>query len=79
MPPRRLRWASLTPDGEGPLPSGPVYESLTLNKQNKRVFLTVEVSGIPANEDWEGFYRRKETHWEQSLAELRKLLRRAKQ
>ncbi|MEO1419566.1 MAG: mechanosensitive ion channel domain-containing protein [Pseudomonadota bacterium] len=78
MPPRRLRWASLTPDGEGPLPSGPVYESLTMRQEDKRVVVSLEVSGIPANEDWEGYYRRKESHWEQSLSELRKLLRNAK-
>ena len=78
MPPRRLRWASLTPDGEGPLPSGPVYESLTMRQQDKRVVVSLEVSGIPASEDWEGYYRRKESHWEQSLSELRKLLRNAK-
>ncbi|MEL7023724.1 MAG: mechanosensitive ion channel domain-containing protein [Pseudomonadota bacterium] len=78
MPPRRLRWASLTPDGEGPLASGPIYESLMLSQKDKRVLLSVEVSGIPADEDWEGYFRRKEAHWEQSLAELKKLLRNAK-
>ena len=74
MPPRRLRWASLTPDGEGPLPSGPVYEALTLAQDGDAVILTVNVTGIPADEDWEGYYRRKEAHWEQSLVELAKLL-----
>ena len=37
--------------------------------------MTVNVTGIPADEDWEGFYRRTEQHWETSLKELRKLLR----
>lgn len=75
MPPRRLRLAQSTPDGEGPLPSGPVFEELTLHQDDKSVVLTVEVFGIPADEDWEGYYRRAESQWETSLAELKKLLR----
>lgn len=75
MPPRRLRWAELTPDGEGPLPSGPVYEEVTLHQDGKSVTLRIDVYGIPASEDWEGYYRRKEAHWESSVIELRKLLR----
>ena len=75
MPPRRLRFAQRTPDGEGPLPSGPVSEEITLLQDRDSVLLTVNVKGIPADEDWEGFYRRTEQHWETSLGELRKLLR----
>ncbi|MEN7341957.1 MAG: mechanosensitive ion channel domain-containing protein [Pseudomonadota bacterium] len=75
MPPRRLRMAQLTPDGEGPLPSGPVYEELTLHQDDDTVILTLDVFGIPAEEDWEGYFRRAESHWEASLAELKKLLR----
>lgn len=75
MPPRRLRLAQRTPDGEGPLPSGPVIEELVLTQDKEAVVLRVTVSGIPADEDWEGFYRRTEAHWETSLGELKKLLR----
>lgn len=75
MPPRRLRFGQRTPDGEGPLPSGPVMEEITLLRDADSVLLTVNVTGIPADEDWEGFYRRKEQHWETSLNELKKLLR----
>ncbi|MEO0576088.1 MAG: mechanosensitive ion channel domain-containing protein [Pseudomonadota bacterium] len=78
MPPRRLRWAELTPDGEGPLPSGPVYEEITLQQDGKSVTIRIDVFGIPADEDWEGYYRRKEAHWESSVVELRKLLRGSK-
>ncbi|MEM1437522.1 MAG: mechanosensitive ion channel domain-containing protein [Pseudomonadota bacterium] len=75
MPPRRLRFAQRTPDGEGPLPTGPVSEEITLLQDSDSVLMTVNVTGIPADEDWEGFYRRTEQHWETSLKELRKLLR----
>ncbi|MFK8054037.1 MAG: mechanosensitive ion channel domain-containing protein [Woeseiaceae bacterium] len=79
MPPRRLRMAQSMPDGEGPLPTGPVFEELTLRQDEDTAELTVEVFGIPADEDWEGYYRRAESHWETSLAELKKLLRVVKQ
>ncbi|MEL6870584.1 MAG: mechanosensitive ion channel domain-containing protein [Pseudomonadota bacterium] len=75
MPPRRLRWAEMNPDGEGPLPSGPVFEEITLQQDGKSVTVKIDVFGIPASEDWEGYYRRKEAHWEASVAELRKMLR----
>ncbi|MEM7764707.1 MAG: mechanosensitive ion channel domain-containing protein [Pseudomonadota bacterium] len=75
MPPRRLRMAQMMPDGEGPLPTGPVFEELTLHQDGANVILTIEVFGIPAEEDWEGYFRRTEAHWESSLAELKKLLR----
>ena len=75
MPPRKLRFGQRTPDGEGPLASGPVMEEITLLQDADSVLMTVNVTGIPADEDWEGFYRRKEQHWEASLNELKKLLR----
>ena len=50
-------------------------EEITLLQDRDSVLLTVNVKGIPADEDWEGFYRRTEQHWETSLGELRKLLR----
>ncbi|MEM7611349.1 MAG: mechanosensitive ion channel domain-containing protein [Pseudomonadota bacterium] len=78
MPPRRLRFAQSTPDGERPLPTGPVLQELQLREDADGVQLTVRVSGIPADEDWEGYYRRSESHWESSLQELNKLLRSTK-
>ncbi|MEM8547487.1 MAG: mechanosensitive ion channel domain-containing protein, partial [Pseudomonadota bacterium] len=75
MPPRRLRIAEATPDGEGPLPTGPVFEELTLHRDDKEVTISIDVFGIPASEDWEGYFRRKESYWETRISELEKCLR----
>ncbi|MEM9172109.1 MAG: mechanosensitive ion channel domain-containing protein [Pseudomonadota bacterium] len=75
MPPRQIRFAEGSPDGEGPLPTGPIFEEMKLRQERKKVTITIDIFGIPASEDWEGYFRRKESHWETRIAELEKRLR----
>ncbi len=74
MPPRRMRVVLQPPEGDSPLPSGPIMEELILDSSGEQVTLTVQVSGIPATEDWQQYYRRSEDRWTASLSELKKLL-----
>ncbi|MEM7279250.1 MAG: mechanosensitive ion channel domain-containing protein [Pseudomonadota bacterium] len=70
MPPRRLRVVLQPPEGDSPLASGPIMEEIVLSGDEKSVVLTVNVSGIPATEDWEHYYRSSEDRWTASLKEL---------
>ena len=74
MPPRRLRLVLAPQEGESPLPSGPITEEFVLRQQDDTTILTIIVSGIPATEDWEQFYRSSEDRWENSIAELKRVL-----
>ena len=72
IPPRRLR-AIIVPLGdEAPLPTGPIMSEYLLQPTETGSQLTVTVSGIPDNEDWEEYFRLSVDRWQLALLELRK-------
>ena len=72
IPPRRLR-AIIVPLGdEAPLPTGPIMSEYLLQPTETGSQLTVTVSGIPDNEDWEEYFRLSVDRWQVALLELRK-------
>ena len=56
-----------------PLPTGPITVALQLKEIEKGTRLSVTVSGIPADEDWEEDYKRSEVRWQTALDELKAL------
>ncbi len=74
LPPRRMRMVLSPQEGEEPLSSGPITIEFFIRERDGRSVLTVTVSGIPATEDWEHYYRSSEDRWENGLKELRSLL-----
>jgi potassium efflux system protein len=74
MPPRRMRLVVAPREGEEPLPSGPVTVEFLLKGQEEKLELSVNISGIPASEDWEEYYRLSEDRWQNALLELKHML-----
>lgn len=70
VPNRRLRIVLAQNEDEGPLLTGPITVTLVLSERNDLRRLSVTVSGIPASEDWEEFYRLSVDRWDSALAEL---------
>jgi len=69
--PHRLR-AVLTPlDGEDPLSGGPIRIDIALTETDTGTHLAVAVAGIPADEDWEGYYQVSVNRWRDALALLK--------
>jgi small-conductance mechanosensitive channel len=74
MPTRRMRLVIASGEDEEPLPSGPItVEFLLLQRENKTIVM-VNVSGIPASEDWEEYYRLSEDRWQIALPEMQHAL-----
>ncbi len=74
MPPRQLRFVLAPQEGDDPLASGPISETLRLETREERVLLSVDIAGIPATEDWAQYYRLTEDRWSNGLRELKKQL-----
>ncbi len=74
IPPQRLRLVQLPPEGEDPLPTGPITVLFSLAAVEKKTRLTVTVSGIPATEEWEQDYNRSQTLWQNVLLEMQESL-----
>ncbi|MEM9208017.1 MAG: mechanosensitive ion channel domain-containing protein [Pseudomonadota bacterium] len=70
IPPQRMRLVQLPPEGEDPLPTGPITVLFALATDDKKCRLTVTVSGIPATEEWEQDYNRSQTLWQNVLLEI---------
>jgi len=73
IPNRRLRMVMALREGENQLPTGPITVELQLRQIESGTTLIVNVSGIPADEDWEEDYKRSEVRWQTALEELRTL------
>jgi len=73
IPKRRMRLVVALRHGAEPLPTGPITVALQLKEIEKGTRLSVTVSGIPANEDWEEDYKRSEVRWQTALDELKAL------
>ena len=74
IPKRRMRLVVALRHGAEPLPTGPITVTLQLKETEKGTTLTVIVSGIPADEDWEEDYKRSEVRWQTALEELKALI-----
>ena len=74
VPRRRMRWVSSPFEHEEPIPSGPITTDYRLRKIENGTEITVSISGIPADEDWEEDYNRSEARWKQAVADLRSAL-----
>ncbi len=74
IPPQRMRLVQLPPEGEDPLPTGPITILFSLAASEKKTRLTVTVSGIPATEEWEQDYNRSQTLWQNVLLEIQESL-----
>jgi len=70
VPNRRLRIVLAQNKDEGPLSTGPITVTLVLSERKNLRHLSVTISGIPASEDWEEFYRLSVDRWDSALAEL---------
>ena len=77
IPPQRMRLVQLPPEGEDPLPTGPITVLFALAADDKKTRLTVTVSGIPATEEWEQDYNRSETLWQETLLGIQETLGRS--
>jgi len=76
MPPRRMRLVLAPREGEEPLSSGPITVEFQLKEKEEKVHISVSISGIPASEDWEEYYRLSEDRWQNALLELKQTLNR---
>ncbi len=76
MPPRRMRLVLAPREGEEPLPSGPITVDFFLLERDGKVQLTISITGIPASEDWEEYYRLSVDRWQNALVELKHALNR---
>ncbi len=76
MPPRRMRLVLAPREGEEPIPSGPITVEFFVQEHDENVELVISITGIPASEDWEEYYRLSEDRWQNALVELKLALNR---